>query len=356
MIGIRIGLKQTKHGNTPRGARTPEYISWSSMCQRCNNPKHRHYKDYGGRGIQVCKRWLSFNLFLEDMGKRPSINHSLDRRENDGNYCKDNCYWATKEEQSSNTRVSVKVTINSKTHTISEWCRKLNISPNVVHSRRHRGWDTTKALTTPVSTMARSKSEIGKSNSLKGKTYERRVAKLMTEWSGVEFRRRRVEGRDDLTILVDSVADIIPASAKFLFSIEVKNQKGFSMDALLANPEKCMFASWWAQACYDSYLLNKVSNDVTYPMVVFKPHTAYDWVAFSSHAANFIETKAGNGIADFAHLKFDIYNKIDQVLTDVSHSSKNPNMVQVKLDPLIICRWKDFAAHVKPEPLLKAKP
>lgn len=83
----------------------PEYAVWRSMKQRCSNPKNPSYLHYGGRGITVCERWrASFRDFLNDMGSRPSVTHSIDRRENDGHYEPGNCYWATAHEQRVNSR------------------------------------------------------------------------------------------------------------------------------------------------------------------------------------------------------------------------------------------------------------
>lgn len=83
---------------------TPEYNSWHSMVSRCTNPKDPAYKNYGGRGIKVCGRWMDIANFIEDMGKRPSLEYSLDRINNNGNYEKSNCRWATDKEQSNNRR------------------------------------------------------------------------------------------------------------------------------------------------------------------------------------------------------------------------------------------------------------
>jgi hypothetical protein len=85
-----------------------EYHIWNMMLRRCYNPSHEGYPNYGGRGITVCDRWKeAFAHFLEDMGKRPSPEHTLDRENSDGQYCKDNCRWATHKEQNRNKRNSI---------------------------------------------------------------------------------------------------------------------------------------------------------------------------------------------------------------------------------------------------------
>lgn len=92
---------RTTHGHTKGRLLTPEYYSWRSMWNRCTNPKESAYKNYGGRGITVSEEWKSFDQFFVDMGKRGE-GLSLDRKNNDGMYEKDNCRWASRIEQNNN--------------------------------------------------------------------------------------------------------------------------------------------------------------------------------------------------------------------------------------------------------------
>lgn len=90
---------------------TRTYSTWSAMKTRCNNPKHKRFHYYGGRGITYCDKWESFEGFLADMGERPQ-GKSLDRIDVNGCYCKDNCRWATDIEQANNKRLSLAAALN----------------------------------------------------------------------------------------------------------------------------------------------------------------------------------------------------------------------------------------------------
>lgn len=92
---------KTTHGKT----NTPEFWIWAAMIARCSNPNDARFASYGGRGISVCLRWTgSFQSFMDDMGTRPTVEHSLDRINNDGNYEPTNCKWSTDVEQANNRR------------------------------------------------------------------------------------------------------------------------------------------------------------------------------------------------------------------------------------------------------------
>ena len=125
------------HGQT--GTRL--YKAWESMRQRCYNPKKDHYKDYGGRGIVVCDEWLNdFQAFYDwAMANGYAENLTLDRMDADGNYCPENCRWATVKEQQNNRRNNHLITYNGETHTIAEWSEIVGVNRNTLKGRIRKG-------------------------------------------------------------------------------------------------------------------------------------------------------------------------------------------------------------------------
>jgi len=98
-----VSDRKTEHGHSKRGHQTSEYNSWASMKERCLNPNSPAYELYGGRGIKVCDKWLTFEGFIEDMGLKPTPKHSLDRYpDQNGDYELSNCRWATMKQQQIN--------------------------------------------------------------------------------------------------------------------------------------------------------------------------------------------------------------------------------------------------------------
>jgi hypothetical protein len=121
--------------------RMPEYNSWRQMRARCHDPRNPAYGYYGGRGIAVCERWRSsFVAFVEDMGRRPSDAHSLDRIDVNGNYEPGNVRWATRKEQQRNRRDNERLTANGETLMLVEWADRTGIAIGTLRSRIRYGW------------------------------------------------------------------------------------------------------------------------------------------------------------------------------------------------------------------------
>lgn len=122
------------------------YVSWSAMKQRCaeSSLSPQYYRD---KGIRVCERWQnSFEAFLEDMGERPSKQHSIDRIDVNGDYCPGNCRWATPQEQARNKTVNVILTHNGESKCITEWAEQLGFDSGIIRDRLRLGWSIADAL------------------------------------------------------------------------------------------------------------------------------------------------------------------------------------------------------------------
>lgn len=141
----------TKTHKTTHGmSKTPEHKTWSNIHARCEDPKHVSFKYYGVKGVRVCDRWKSFEAFFEDMGNRPSPNHSLDRINPDGDYCPENCRWATWTQQNNNRRNNRRLTLGGITMSCAAWDRKCGFRPYTITGRLFRGWSAERAITTPL--------------------------------------------------------------------------------------------------------------------------------------------------------------------------------------------------------------
>lgn len=140
----KCAAANTKHGDAARGELSAEYRAWSNMIDRCEREGNKQWKDYGGRGILVCVRWReSFAAFLEDMGRKPSPRHSIDRIDNDGNYEPGNCRWATETEQRRNKR-------NVKYAHLIEAAEKNGIRYHTLYARMRNRWAEERAVNEPL--------------------------------------------------------------------------------------------------------------------------------------------------------------------------------------------------------------
>lgn len=135
--------KEIVHGGTG----STEYRSWAGMKNRCLNPLGQDYHLYGGRGITVSAEWKAdYRTFLKDMGRKPTKRHSLDRIDNFGPYCKENCRWATPKQQRDNSRSVRFITIGAVSLPLRDWARISNVSESSIRIRLARGWNPSDAI------------------------------------------------------------------------------------------------------------------------------------------------------------------------------------------------------------------
>lgn len=126
---ILIGNANRRHGESSGPRRTSEYHIWDGIIQRCENPNHTEFHLYGGRGISICSHWRnSYGNFLQDMRRRPSPNHTVDRTDKNGNYEPGNCTWELQKSQCRNTRFNIWVLYNGERRLFIEVCEELGIN------------------------------------------------------------------------------------------------------------------------------------------------------------------------------------------------------------------------------------
>jgi len=136
---------------THRMGGTRVHRVWTNMRSRCHNKNVRSYKDYGGRGIAVCKRWDSFELFLSDMGQPPSDSHQIDRINNDGDYEPCNCRWVTQAENKQDKRNTVRVCVNGSVYRIPELAAEYGVKECTIRRRMEKGWSGVALVSSPYS-------------------------------------------------------------------------------------------------------------------------------------------------------------------------------------------------------------
>lgn len=137
----KAGTLNRRHGLY----KTPEYRIWQHMVARCTNPNHKAAKYYSDRGITICDRWRKFENFFADMGKRPA-GLTLERIDSNGNYCPENCKWATWEEQSRNKSSNIFIEKDGERLCASDWAKKLGWSQKTIVKWLKRGMPISKLL------------------------------------------------------------------------------------------------------------------------------------------------------------------------------------------------------------------
>jgi hypothetical protein len=125
---------------THRMSKTTEYLAWINIHRRCEDPKDKSYKRYGAIGIKVCKRWTTFENFIEDMGVKPTPKHQIERRSNSEGYSPGNCYWATTRRQSRNKSSNVTVVYDGIAMVLRDACALAGLNYWTVWSRIDKGW------------------------------------------------------------------------------------------------------------------------------------------------------------------------------------------------------------------------
>lgn len=138
-----------KHGHKIGGVGSPTYDTWRGMRSRCSNPNDGGWEAYGGRGITVCDRWADFRNFLADMGERPSRDHEIDRKDNDGNYEPGNCRWATNKRNARNRRNNRQVLTPRGVMLLCEAAEVFGVDYGTLHWRLARRWPPERAFARP---------------------------------------------------------------------------------------------------------------------------------------------------------------------------------------------------------------
>jgi hypothetical protein len=143
-MGLRV------HGLAARKTPHPLYYRWWDMVRRCNNKRRADYRYYGGRGITVCERWMNVENFVADMQDGFRSGLTIERRNNNKGYSLENCYWATRREQSRNRNYGRFITIDGQVKRLVEWQEFFKVKWPTIWQRLKKGWDYERVFKTPV--------------------------------------------------------------------------------------------------------------------------------------------------------------------------------------------------------------
>lgn len=146
-LASQLGKERKTHGET----KTRLHRIWLNMKNRCNNTKGKKYEIYGGRGIKVCDEWQRFEGFRDWAMTHGYHEHlTIDRIDVNGDYCPDNCRWATQKEQQNNRRNNHFITIDGTTQTMAQWAKEKGIDSSVIKARIKLGWSEERAVIEPL--------------------------------------------------------------------------------------------------------------------------------------------------------------------------------------------------------------
>lgn len=162
--------------------KSPIYKVWATMRNRCSRPNIPEYRNYGARGIKVCRRWQKFENFYADMGPRPP-GATIERIDNDGPYSPKNCRWATRREQAQNKRNNRWLTLGKRTQTMKEWADEIGVNPAAILYRINAGWSNEAILTTPKPEQSNAKLNMQKARAIRATYPKLSMEKIAAQYA-----------------------------------------------------------------------------------------------------------------------------------------------------------------------------
>ena len=151
VLPIGRASHRIQHGYARAGQQRREWRIWKGLRDRCCDPRHSSYPDYGGRGVRLCGRWQeAFIHFLQDMGDCPEEDSQIDRISSTGNYEPGNCRWVSPSENCNNRRNNRWLTYQGETLTATQWARRNGVNTELIYDRLERGWPVERILSQPA--------------------------------------------------------------------------------------------------------------------------------------------------------------------------------------------------------------